>query len=77
MRNDNVTTAACVATGLLLALILLLASCSTIRRAQRHQNDPVVRELLESYYITRENPENNLPGEQDSVLALIRKEIKK
>lgn len=75
MRNDNVTTAACAVTGLLLALILLLASCSTIHRAQQHQDDPIVRELLESYYITQENQENNLPGEQDSILTLIRKEI--
>lgn len=65
-----------LAFGLLLAGILLLTSCSPIKRAARSDRAEV-RELLESYYITRENPENNTPNEQDSIINLIRKEVKK
>lgn len=64
--------------GTVIALGVLLTSCGTVHRAQRQYNDNArVAELLESYYITRENPENNTPNEQDSIITLIRKEIRK
>ena len=60
-----------------LIIILIMASgCSVIHRAEKNPSERT-RELLESYYITVENPENNRPGEQDSIIMLIRKEIKK
>ena len=62
--------------GLLLAGIMLIASCSPVKRAAKSDRAEV-RELMESYYITKENPENNRPGEQDSIINLIKKEIKK
>lgn len=49
-----------------LILLLALSSCSVYHRAHKSEN-PEVRELLESLYITRENPENNLPNEADSL----------
>jgi outer membrane protein assembly factor BamE (lipoprotein component of BamABCDE complex) len=59
--------------GAVVALVILCSGCSTIRRAERqYNNNERVRELLESYYITKENPENNQPGEQDSIKQLLK-----
>ena len=61
---------------------MMLESCSclcgekltkaTITKIER-QNDAYYDCLLESYYITLENPENNRPGEQDSIIKLLNK----
>lgn len=62
--------------GLLLAGILFLTSCSPVKRAARSDRAEV-SELYWSYKETVWNPENNRPGEQDSIINLIRKELKK
>lgn len=62
--------------GLLLAGIMLLTSCSPIKRAARSDRAEV-RELYWSYKETVWNPENNTQNEQDSIINLIKQEIKK
>lgn len=60
----------------MVCLLLIAMGCSPIRRAER--SDRVeVRELYWSYMETVWNPENNRPGEQDSIILLIRKEARK
>lgn len=41
------------------------------------KRDTRLTELVESYYITLENPENNARGEQDSLLHLIKVRVRK
>ena len=62
-----------------LALLLITVTATAqkpttkeIDRWQRSEN-LVIQELLESYYITVENPDNNEPGEQDSIVTLLRR----
>lgn len=75
-RPDNVTAALCTIGGLLLALIMLMSSCTVHRAHRAALTDSRVHATLESYYITRENPENNRPGEQDSIKSELRKQLK-
>ena len=74
--RDTTQSILMLALGILLAGILLIASCSHVKRAARSDRAEV-RELYWSYKETVWNPENNKPGEQDSIINLIRKEIKK
>ena len=77
-RPDNVTAALCTIGGLLLALIMLMSSCTLTHRARRAAlTDDRVHATLESYYITRENPENNRPGEQDSIKSDLRRQLRR
>lgn len=70
----------------LIALFCLLAAASCkpsyhtlyhyeLRATQSGNKE--LKGLVESYYITLENPENNRPNEQDSLLSLIHQQLKK
>lgn len=72
-RHATTESALMLIVGGVIALVILCSGCSTIRRAERQYNDsPRVAELLESYYITVENPQNNTPNEQDSIKGLLK-----
>lgn len=61
----------------LLFLLLILTSCSPVREALKYEHrSKELSYLIDSYYITIENPENNLPNEQDSIIKLIKQEVK-
>lgn len=50
-------------------LLILLTSCGI----SKYELKPGYREHVESYYETKWNPWNNQPGEQDSIMNLIKK----
>ena len=75
MRSETTRSILFLTAGMIVALILLLSSCNVIRRAERSAN-PEIRETLESWYITKENPENNYPGEVDSIRRELRNQLK-
>ena len=70
MRTDNLRTAAALIIGVALAIISLV-SCSPIRQIERvHTLE--ANNLLDRYYETQWNRENNQPGEVRQARQAIR-----
>lgn len=66
--------------SLLIIVLLVLSSCSAGRMAERRAiktGDHDLNELVESWYETVWNPQNNRKGERDSIELLIREHINK
>lgn len=75
MRTEAPRALLAIAAAALLT-IFALSGCSVIRQAERSP-DQAVQSTLEIWYITCENPENNRPGERDSIKAELRTQLKK
>ena len=62
---------------LILSILILfvVSSCSSVHRLEKVRTTEA-NNLLESYYETVWNPENNRPGEQDSIKREIKSYLK-